>query len=56
MKVHIVNAHLTYPGWSEGALNKAMAERAKTHLLDRGHNITETAIEDFYDPDLEVQR
>ncbi|WP_250007620.1 NAD(P)H-dependent oxidoreductase [Actinoplanes sp. M2I2] len=56
MKVHLLNAHLTYPNWSEGTLNKAMAEKAVSHLADRGHEVTVTKIEDSYDPELEVRR
>ncbi|GAA3599994.1 NAD(P)H-dependent oxidoreductase [Kineosporia mesophila] len=56
MHVHIVNAHLTYPNWSEGALTRTMVEAARTHLLDLGHEITQTRIEDSYDPQIEVQR
>lgn len=54
--VHVVNAHLTYSDWSDGTLNLAMAEKAKAHLVGRGHIVTETKVEDFYDPDVEVQR
>lgn len=56
MQVHFVNAHLTYPGWTEGALNEALIARAREHLSDCGHRATVTKIEDGYDPDSEVQR
>lgn len=54
--VHLVNSHLTYPGWSEGGLTTAMVERARTHLEAAGHRVTVTKVEDGYDPDVEVQR
>jgi len=56
MKVHIVDAHLTYPNWSEGTLNRAMVEKATTHLIGHGHTVTQTRIEQSYDPELEVRR
>ncbi|MFG1605201.1 NAD(P)H-dependent oxidoreductase [Actinoplanes sp. NPDC049265] len=56
MRVHVVNAHLTYPNWSEGVLNRAMAEKAKEYLLDRGHEVTETRVEEHFDPAVEVRR
>ncbi len=56
MRVHIVNAHLTYPNWSEGTLNHAMAEKAKAHLGARGHDVTETVVEESFDPEVEVRR
>nr|WP_269330513.1 NAD(P)H-dependent oxidoreductase [Kineosporia babensis] len=52
----MVNAHLTYPDWSEGTLNAAMAGKARSRLLERGHQVTETRIEQSYDPEIEVQR
>ncbi|SMH51033.1 modulator of drug activity B [Rathayibacter oskolensis] len=56
MRIHIISAHLTYPGWTEGALNRAMADRATKHLRAGGHDVTETRVEDGYDPEAEVQR
>lgn len=56
MNVHIINAHLTYPNWSEGTLNNAMADTAKAFLVEQGHKFTETKIEDGYDPEQEVQK
>ncbi|GAB2447871.1 modulator of drug activity B [Conyzicola lurida] len=56
MKIHIVNAHLVYPDWTEGGLNRSMADRARDHLRALGHEVTETAIEDGVDPESEVQR
>jgi len=56
MNVLIINAHLNYPNWSEGTLNKSMVEVAKKFFTDHGHTITETYIEDGYDADKEVQK
>ncbi|GAB6898830.1 NAD(P)H-dependent oxidoreductase [Kineosporia succinea] len=56
MRIHLVNAHLTYPDWSEGGLTAAMVARARTHLTGRGHHVTETRVEEAYDPDVEVER
>lgn len=56
MNVHLINAHLNYPNWSEGSLNDAMSETAKAYLTEQGHDITETRIEDGYDPEAEAQK
>lgn len=56
MQVHFVNAHLTYPGWTEGTLNEALIANASAYLTDRDHIVTVTTIEDGYDTDTEVQR
>ncbi len=54
--VLIVNAHLTYPNWSEGALNRALADEAAAHLRARGHAVHITTVEEPYDAEQEVQR
>ncbi|MES2630432.1 MAG: NAD(P)H-dependent oxidoreductase [Patescibacteria group bacterium] len=56
MNVLITNAHLNYPNWSEGTLNKSMIEVAKDYFVEQGHEVTETNIEDGYIPDEEVQK
>jgi modulator of drug activity B len=56
MKIFIINAHLNYPGWSEGKLNLAFMDTAKATFAERGHQITETFIERGYAPDEEVQK
>ena len=56
MNVHIINAHLNYPNWSEGGLNNAMVETAKSYFVQQGHDVTETRIEDGYDAEVEAQR
>jgi modulator of drug activity B len=56
MNVLITYAHLNYPNWSEGTLNKSMAQVAKEYFTERGHKVIETNIEAGYDPDEEVQK
>ena len=56
MKILIINAHLTYPGWSEGKLNITFMDLAKTFFAERGHQVTETFVERGYDPQEEVQK
>jgi len=54
MNTLLINAHLTYPGWSPGKLNMTFMEIAKTWFAARGHHVTETFIERGYDPAEEV--
>jgi modulator of drug activity B len=56
MNALIINAHLNYPNWSEGALNESMANVAKTFLTKLGHTVAETHVESGYDPEEEVQK
>lgn len=56
MNVLIINAHLNYPNWSEGTLNKSMVDVAKNYFTERGDEVTETHIENGYSPDSEVQK
>lgn len=56
MNILIVNAHLTYPGWSEGKLNLTFMEIAKAFFLERGHQVTETFVERGYEPVEEVSK
>jgi modulator of drug activity B len=56
MNVLIINAHLNYPNWSEGTLNRSMAGVAKAYFAGQGHEVVETDIEAGYDPDEEVQK
>ena len=56
MNVLIINAHLTYPGWSEGKLNRAFAESAKGFFMNSGHQVAETSVEKGYDPAEEVKK
>ena len=56
MKVLVINAHLKYPNWSEGTLNQAMMDVAKSVFSEHGHTITETYIEQGYIPEAEVKK
>jgi len=56
MNVLIINAHLTYPGWSEGRLNRTIMDVAKSFFELRNHKVAETLIERGYNPDEEVEK
>jgi modulator of drug activity B len=56
MKILIINTHLSYPGWSEGKLNLAFTELAKSFFVERGHEVIQTFIERGYKPEEEVQK
>lgn len=56
MKILIINAHLNYPGWSEGKLNLAFMDLAKTFFAERRHEVAETFIERSYKPEEEMQK
>jgi modulator of drug activity B len=56
VNILIINAHLNYPGWSEGKLNLTFMECAKAFLLERGHTVAETFVERGYQPAEEVQK
>jgi len=56
MNVLIINAHLTYPGWSEGKLNATFMEAAQAFFTERGHQGAETLVERGYQPEEEVRK
>lgn len=56
MNVLIMNAHLTYPGLSEGRLNMTFMEVAKAFFNERGHDSAETMVQRGYDPSEEVAK
>ncbi len=56
MKVLIINAHLAYPGWSEGKLNQTFADQAKAFFIEREHQVLETYIERGYTAEEEVEK
>jgi len=56
MKILIINAHLNYPGWSEGKLNLTFTDAAKAFFTERGQPVAETFIERGYQPEEEVQK
>jgi modulator of drug activity B len=54
--VLLINAHLTYPGLSEGKLNKAFHEKAKEYFLSQNFKVLETKIEAGYNIEDEVEK
>lgn len=54
--VLIINAHLTYPGLSEGKLNKAFFDKAAAFFVSQSYKVLETKIEDGYNADEEVEK
>lgn len=54
--VLLINAHLTYPGLSEGKLNKAFYDKAKEFFLSQNFKVLEAKIEDGYNVDEEVEK
>lgn len=56
MKVLIINAHLTYPNWTEGTLNQAFVQTAKDFFASKSVEVLETHIEKGYNVEEEVQK
>jgi NADPH dehydrogenase (quinone) len=56
MKILIINAHLTYAGWSEGKLNLAFMKAAKAFFTERGYEVAETFVERGYKPEEEIAK
>ncbi|MDB6137014.1 MAG: mdaB 1 [Verrucomicrobiaceae bacterium] len=56
MKTLLINAHLTYPGWSEGRLNQTFLTLAREFFTGRGDEVTETCIERGYTAEEEVKK
>lgn len=54
--VLLINAHLTYPNWSEGKLNADFQQKAKEFFKSKNIEVLETKVEDGYDTDEEVQK
>lgn len=46
--VLIINAHLTYPNWTEGKLNNSFYQIAKDFFANQSYEVLETVIEDGY--------
>ena len=55
-KVLLIDAHLTYPNWTEGKLNNAFIQIAKDFFTTKNFQVLETDIEQGYDPDKEVEK
>ena len=54
--VLLLNALLTYQGFSEGKLNKAFYDQAKAFFLSQNFKVLETKIEDGYNVEEEVEK
>lgn len=54
--VLLINAHLTYPGLSEGKLNKAFYDKAREFFVAQNFKILETKIESGYSIEEEVEK
>jgi len=55
-KVLLINAHLKYPNWSEGALNDALYQKAREFFTSNGFKILETTVENGYEASEEVEK
>ena len=55
-QVLLINAHLTYPNWTEGKLNNSFYQTAKDFFITKSFNVLETKIEDGYLPEEEVKK
>ncbi len=49
MKVLLINGHQRYEGFAEGKLNRTLVEAAKKQLLEAGHEVKSTVVDDGYD-------
>ena len=54
--VLLINAHLSYPGWSEGKLNQAFHQVAKDFFTSQSIQVLETTVQDGYVPEQEVEK
>ena len=55
-KVLLINAHLTYPNWTEGKLNNSFYQIAKDFFTAQSFEVLETTIEDGYNPEEEEKK
>lgn len=55
-KVLLIDAHLTYPNWTEGKLNNSFCQISKDFFTTQSFEILETNIEDGYDPEEEEKK
>jgi NADPH dehydrogenase (quinone) len=54
--VLLINAHLTYPNWTEGKLNDSFHQIAKDFFASQLFEVLETTIEDGYNPEEEEKK
>lgn len=55
-RVLVINAHQSYPGISEGRLNRTMVNVIKEELEKKGYEVRVTSIEQGYNIDNEVKK
>jgi modulator of drug activity B len=55
-KVLLINAHLTYPNWTQGTLNNSFIQKAKDFFESKNIEVLETKIEENYNADEEVEK
>jgi modulator of drug activity B len=55
-KVLLINAHLTYPNWTEGTLNNSFLKVAKDFFSSKDFEILETTIENGYKAEEEEKK
>lgn len=55
-KVLLINAHLTYPNWTEGKLNNSFIEIASEFFKANNFEVLETKIEEGYNAEAEVEK
>lgn len=55
-KALLINAHLTYPNWTEGKLNNSFYQIAKDFFATHSFEVLETTIEDGYNPEEEEKK
>lgn len=55
-KVLLINAHLTYPNWTEGTLNSSFIQKAKDFFESKGFEVLGTKIENGYNTEEEVEK
>ena len=53
--VFIINAHEPWP-FSEGRLNRTMAEKAAAHLQRKGYHVRTTTMQDEYEVEKEIEK
>lgn len=53
--IFIINGHQKY-SFSEGKLNAALTERAKTYFEEKGHHVQVTTMEDVYEVTTEIEK
>lgn len=55
-KVLLIDTHLKYPNWTEGTLNKAFYDSAKSFFTAHNFEVLETKVEQGYHAEEEIQK